>query len=377
MPQTKQLWTQSVTFYTCAGLLSAFAVGGLLGVLGRWVGEPLPRDIRFSLVGILSLALLLGDLGWVNFHLAVPRRQTKQAWAQFFGFRIASALWGLHVGIGFATSIKYGGYWAIAGMIFASGSTTYGAMLMGSYWLGRAFPVWIAPWASGNGRISPSDFTSLLTQDAMFRSASVVAIGWTALVALMSIPVSKDALVWLLMKPVELGWLYSTYILTWALVLVPALLLRKVLRDLSWVGRRIRERHVSRMRGIHGPLPEFAAPVLGTAGIFTRADLYGRQAILMFVRPEDGATELDKGLRVSGRALFNKTSGNLYVVCSGAADGCRKLLPEFDIAERSSTPIPVILDEDGSVARMFRVGRTPVAYRLDDKAQVVGFGYQV
>jgi len=304
-------------------------------------------------------------------------RQTKQTWAHLFGFRTAAAMWGLHIGIGFATWVKYGGFWAIVGVILASGGIKYGATLMGSYWLGRAFPVWISPWASGTGRISPNFLTSLRTQEAMFRHASAVALGWTAMVAFLMMPGSRAALTWLLRKPVELGWLYTTYIFVWALALIPGLLLRKVLREMGWLGRRIRERQVSRTDGIRGPIPEFSARVLGTARVATRADLHGREAIVMFVRPEDGANDLDRGLRVSGHALFHKANGNLYVVCTGAADKCHQLLPEFDFAEQGSTTIPLIWDEDGSVARLFRVSRTPVAYRLDDKAQIVSFGYQV
>jgi hypothetical protein len=291
-----------------------------------------------------------------------------------FGFRAAAAMWGLHIGIGFATSVKYGGFGAIVGVILATGGINYGATLMGSYWLGRAFPVWISPWASGIGRISPSALTSLWARDAMFRHASVVALGWTVLLMM---PSCKAALTWSLSKPVELGWLYTTYILVWALVLIAALLLRKVLRELGWVARRTRERQMSRTDRIQGPIPEFSAPVLGTAKVVTRADLHGREAIVMFVRPEDSANDLDKGLRASGHGLFHKANGNLYVVCTGAADRCRELLPEFEFAEHGSTTIRVIWDENGSLARSFLVSRTPVAYRLDDKAQIIGFGYQV
>jgi hypothetical protein len=346
-------------------------------MLGRWLGELVPGGIRLLPVGVLSLALLLRDLGWVKFPLPMLQRQTKQTWAHLFGFRTAAAMWGLHIGIGFATWVKYGGFWAIVSVILATGGIEYGATLMGSYWLGRAFPVWISPWASGTGRIPLSVLTSLRAQEAMFRHASGVALGWTAMVALLMMPGSKAALSSVLNKPVELGWLYTTYILVWALALMPALLLRKVLRELGWLARRIRERQMSHLDGIRGPIPEFSAPVLGTAKVATRADLDGREAIVMFVRPEDGENDLDKALRVSGHALFHKANGNLYVVCTGAANRCQQLLPEFDFAKQGSTRIHVICDEDGSVASLFRVTRTPAAYQLDDKAQIVRFGYQV
>src|SRR5947207_8043368 len=97
VPKKHQLWIQSVIAYTCAGALSACAVGALLGVVGRWVGRLLPIGVQFFLAGLLSLALVLREVGWFKFPLPVSQRQTKQTWAHSFGFRTAAVMWGLHI----------------------------------------------------------------------------------------------------------------------------------------------------------------------------------------------------------------------------------------------------------------------------------------
>jgi cytochrome c biogenesis protein CcdA len=54
-------------------------------------------------------------------------------------------MWGMHIGLGFATRVTHGGFWALVAVALAIGDPVYGALLMLVYWLGRALPVWVAP----------------------------------------------------------------------------------------------------------------------------------------------------------------------------------------------------------------------------------------
>jgi hypothetical protein len=58
---------------------------------------------------------------------------------------MASAMWGFDLGLGFATYLTYSGFLVLIMISLAAGSPAYGAILIGTYWLGRAAPVWVAP----------------------------------------------------------------------------------------------------------------------------------------------------------------------------------------------------------------------------------------
>lgn len=134
-------WLRSVIAYTVTGSLSALLVGSLLGWMGRWLGA---ADVCWLVVP-LALALAAREQGFVRFQLPERKRQTEKNWAHEFGFTAASAMWGFHIGLGFTTYVRYGGFWVLAFMAFGVGEPGYGALLMLLYWLGRAGPVWVMP----------------------------------------------------------------------------------------------------------------------------------------------------------------------------------------------------------------------------------------
>lgn len=101
--------------------------------------------IGLYLLALLSLILAAREWGWIKFRLPERTLQTEKVWVHEFGFVIASAMWGLHIGLGFATRINYGGFWLLATAILTLGDPGFGAVLMLSYWLGRALPLWVAP----------------------------------------------------------------------------------------------------------------------------------------------------------------------------------------------------------------------------------------
>jgi hypothetical protein len=54
-------------------------------------------------------------------------------------------LWGADLGFVFTTYLTLLGVWVLAAAALASAQIAAGAVLMGSYWLGRALAVWLAP----------------------------------------------------------------------------------------------------------------------------------------------------------------------------------------------------------------------------------------
>lgn len=374
MPGYRKLWIQCVVAYTCAGLVSACIVGAVLGVFGRLVVGPVPLPVRLLNLTLLSLVLGARECGWITFPIPVRRRQTEKAWANEFGLRAAAAMWGFDIGTGLSTWVHYGGFWAIVGAIVAVGDARYGVALMGSYWLGRALTVLASPWISGTCWEFSTFLSNLQLLQPTCRSMNALGLAWSALAASLMVPGARATIAWIVDGFGKLGWLYISYILLLGLTLIPALLLHKVLRELAWLLREYDRRRQNASMWV-GPVQWFSAPVLGTEKTITSLDLLGDEAILMFVRPEDGAQEQDKQLRTSAHALSHK--GSLYIVCSGSAEGCGQVSAEFQFSGHERSRIPVLLDEGGAIARAFRVNHTPMAFRLDATARIVGFGQQL
>jgi len=116
-----------------------------LGIVGQWLGGARAGAATFYFVGLAALVLAAREWGWVRFRLPERRCQTSKDWAHEFGFVMASAMWGAHIGLGFATRVTYGGFWILVAIVLAMGDPAYGVALMVVYWIGRALPVWMAP----------------------------------------------------------------------------------------------------------------------------------------------------------------------------------------------------------------------------------------
>jgi hypothetical protein len=138
-------WIAAATAYTVTGAAASGAVGALLG----WAGERLGRWPAAGMAawGGAALAALLAarELGWLPFPLPQRRRQAEKIWYQQFGAVTAAALWGLHIGVGFHTRVRFSGFWLLAVLAVLGRDPLAGAALLVSYWLGRALSLWAAP----------------------------------------------------------------------------------------------------------------------------------------------------------------------------------------------------------------------------------------
>jgi hypothetical protein len=142
LDQTHNLWWRAVVAYTLGGIATAACVGATIGFLGRAIG--IPAAGAFISLAVLSLTLAARELQYIRFELPQIRRQTNRMWAFEFGFVPAAAMWGAHIGLGFATVIAHGGFFVLVGFAVALGPGM-GALVLATYWLGRSLPIWIAP----------------------------------------------------------------------------------------------------------------------------------------------------------------------------------------------------------------------------------------
>jgi hypothetical protein len=137
------VWWKSVFAYTLAGTATSASVGLLLGSAGAF-GIGRSGQILYAILALLSVSLAARELGLLRFPLPQIRRQTHKMWAFEFGIVTAAGMWGAHIGLGFATVIKHGGYFVLVGLA-CLGGPKFGAAVLAAYWLGRSLPLWLVP----------------------------------------------------------------------------------------------------------------------------------------------------------------------------------------------------------------------------------------
>ncbi len=165
--------------YTVAGSASAIMVGLWLGQIGRWLGgNHIAPKLYF--ISLLSLLFAAREWGWIDFRLPELRRQSEKAWVHHFGFVMGAAMWGFHIGLGFATRVNFGSFWVLAALAVVLASPLYSGALMLLYWLGRAVPVWLGPGLVGsNGDAAELPSTVLRSRPVYHRLAGLV-LAWSS-----------------------------------------------------------------------------------------------------------------------------------------------------------------------------------------------------
>jgi hypothetical protein len=171
-----------------------------------------------------------------------------------------------------------------------------------------------------------------------------------------------------------------SYVLLCVLIVLEALVLREALRRAARLSRLHPRSEASNKKEPSGSsnwhvrsgtrVPEFSAPLLGTDGILTRADLEGRETILLFVSPTDAFSlarhQIYHQLSHVFHSMWQAVEGEVYLVCKGNRQECERLI--------DGSPARSILDEDGRLFNSFLIDKTPRAVHLDEEARVTRFG---
>jgi hypothetical protein len=317
---------------------------------------------------------MIRDMGWLHFALPERKCQTEQRWGNEFGLSAASLMWGLHIGIGFATRVRYCGFWALCGVVFVFGEGRLGAIALGGYWLARTLPVWTLPVMFKEVWNHFVFLESVNSYDDVHRRLNQVVLIGGALVSAAGLDACKLAFQRVFGG---ISVLYLSYLPLVVIACFCSYLLLTVLSETAAL-RQERDRDADSRPLLPGQaVPEFTVAVLGESRRVTAEDLSRRRAMLLFVRPEDGAGAIDRvRLGASVHMLWHKAKGNLDIVCNGPEEQCEQLAASI----RRSFPkllLRVLLDQDGTLTREFKVRHTPVAYRLGDANSIVGVGRQI
>jgi hypothetical protein len=161
--------------------MTAMLTGMVLGFSGNYLRTYLtPWTIP-----LLAVILAARELGCIpRFRLLESTRQTEKSWLQRFGIVTASAMWGFHIGFGFATRITYGGFFVLILVCLVTGGPLYSALLMSAYWLGRIAPVWIAPFL---GRMYDMEqlMAAVLNNQPTYKRVVALGLIWAAAVSIL------------------------------------------------------------------------------------------------------------------------------------------------------------------------------------------------
>lgn len=129
----------AVTTFTLGALAGGIVTFGGLSLVGQLLGHG-GTELRDALAGALALAAAFAD--WRGWKIApqIPR-QVPERWRWIMPLPLASALYGLLLGLGFTTFVLSFAVWALAGISLAAASTSFGLVVGLGFGLGRALPV--------------------------------------------------------------------------------------------------------------------------------------------------------------------------------------------------------------------------------------------
>ena len=135
--------TRSLALHTIATTLAAAATGAALGGFGALLRAP------WGTAGaVLVIAVALTYFARDALHAPIPlpqlRRQVPEWWRSFFSPGTAALLYGIGLGVGFATYSGFGTFAVVTVTAVASGSPGIGAVLVAPFGLARGLGVALA-----------------------------------------------------------------------------------------------------------------------------------------------------------------------------------------------------------------------------------------
>ena len=167
------------------GLVTSTAVGAALGYIGLLAHRSGYEAILAYALPSFGAALVVREAQVAHFSLPQFRRQTRKMWSHDFGIVQASAMWGAHIGLTFATWMANSGYWFVALSAIRLGTLLDGTILFVAYWLGRCMPLAVGP-AFGSAGHPPAVaiVKNVIAADSALRQVHVVGLAFGILASL-------------------------------------------------------------------------------------------------------------------------------------------------------------------------------------------------
>lgn len=183
LDRTGRLWKLAVAAYLGGGVLTSAWIGLCVGTLGSSLKFMSPWLLASA--SMIALILVFQQTRLLNFVLPQVRRQTNPDWRQHYGFVAAAAMWGAHIGIGFATVIAHGGIYILTLVALALNPILASAIFV-AFWIGRTLPIVSAPWYATDSRFANQLFDDIDDASTAQRYAAVAGfVGMIGLITLL------------------------------------------------------------------------------------------------------------------------------------------------------------------------------------------------
>jgi hypothetical protein len=143
-------WGASIALHTLGATGSAAAFGAILAAGGAVLGAPWGKPGTLFVGG---LALLYAAREVFDLPIPIPdrRRQVPEWWRSAFSPGTAAFLYGLGLGMGFLTHVRFGTLVVVSGVALGSGDPVAGALLMAPFGLARGISIAVV-WAGVSTR---------------------------------------------------------------------------------------------------------------------------------------------------------------------------------------------------------------------------------
>ena len=134
--------------WTTIGACATFLVGAVLGGVVTFgslsaLGEAMHGAggrLAFAVAAAIAVAAAAAEARGMRIVPQI-RRQLPQGWRWTMPLPLASALYGVLLGLGFTTFVLSFGVWALAGISVAVGDPSVGVLIGAAFGVGRAIPV--------------------------------------------------------------------------------------------------------------------------------------------------------------------------------------------------------------------------------------------
>lgn len=133
----------AASLHVLGAAVSAAALGAILGMIGAIFGAPWGSSGVAAIAGAAALYLARDAFG-APVPLPELRKQVPQWWRSFFSPEVAALLYGLGLGVGFATFLSHGTLVAVAVAAVVSGDPILGAALFVPFGVARGAAVIVA-----------------------------------------------------------------------------------------------------------------------------------------------------------------------------------------------------------------------------------------
>ena len=136
------LWIHGI-----GSVIAAATFGAAIGLVGSSLLGLYPSNAALSVAGIAAVVLALKESGLIALPLPQVKAQVPSGWRGRFAPRPAAFLYGMGLGVGVATYIRFAGFYLVILWAAVSGPVA-GAVLLGCYGVGRFIPlflIWLKP----------------------------------------------------------------------------------------------------------------------------------------------------------------------------------------------------------------------------------------